>query len=350
MIHTQRVLAGEMLPTEGELCKQYGVSRPTVARALKLLSDDKLVRRKPGFGTQVMAPRKSALLAGLLIPQFSETEIFGPICASLAEAAGIEGMRIVRPTELNVFDDLKKRTESLADQLIEARVRGVFFAPTEHVDNPAEFNMGIIERFSAAGIQVVLLDRDVYRWPKQTPYELISIDHVQAGYVVATHLLDQGCERLAFVTRDNPATTVQLRRMGCREAMVQHGVDPTSLKTVLHVGEDPEKAARELMEIGADGVICANDATASTLLRGLLNVGAVIPGQIKVCGFDDVQYAALLSVPLTSYKQPCHDIGKIAAETMIHRIKYPVTPILRICLQGELIVRESSVAGGAEKL
>ncbi len=339
-------MPGDLLPTEAEFCLQYRVSRPTVARALKLLSDEKLVRRKAGFGTQVLAPRKSGLLAGLLVPRLAETEIFEPICASIAEAAGIEGMRVIRPSELNFPDDLKKHADSLTAQLIEARVRGVFFAPAEYVADPPAFNLEIIERLTGAGIHVVLLDRDIYRWPRQTHFDLIGIDNIEAGYVVAAHLLDAGCERLAFVTRDNPAMTVQLRRMGCREALVQHGLQPTSLMTVNDLAGDPGTAAEELLKSGVDGVICANDATASLLLRSLLDRGAEIPGKIKVCGFDDVNYASLVSVPLTSYQQPCRDIGRAAAEAMMHRIKHPDSPVQRITLQGRLVVRKSSSAGG----
>ncbi|MDF1824002.1 MAG: GntR family transcriptional regulator [Verrucomicrobiales bacterium] len=345
-IHAREFSVGEMLPTDSEISKIYGVSRPTVAKALQQLGDDKLVLRKPGFGTQVLGPRRSALLAGLLIPQFSETEIFGPICASLAETAGKEGMRVVRPTDLNEVDDLKKRTESLAQELIEARVRGVFFAPTEHVKNTTEFNLGILRRFTEAGIQVVLLDRDVHRWPRQSRHELISIDNINAGCVVADHLLDRGCKHLAFVSRENPATTIQLRLMGCREALIQRGMDPKGLDVFDHDSEHPEKAARQLLKAGVDGVVCANDVTASTFLRGLLNLGAKVPEDVKVCGFDNVTYAPLLSVPLTTYQQPCHEIGRIAAEAMVRRMTNPDSPFLRITLQGDLIVRESS--GGSE--
>ena len=342
LIHTQRYASGDLLPTESELCAQYGVSRPTIARALKLLSDEKLVRRKAGFGTQVLAPRKTGLLAGLLIPQLSEIEIFEPICASIAEAAGIEGMKIIRPTELNFGNDLRKHSESLTTQLIEAHVRGVFFAPAEHVDDPVEFNQAIIDRLTQAGISVVLLDRDIHRWPRQTPFDLVGIDNIEAGYVVATHLLDGGCKRLAFVTRGNPAMTVQLRRMGCREALVQHGLQPSDLIALDDLEVDLGNTADQLQKNGVDGVICANDATAVILLRGLLDRGAKIPDTIKVCGFDDVKYASFVSVPLTSYQQPCRDIGRTAAEVMIHRIKHPDAPVQRVTLQGKLVIRESS--------
>ncbi|MDP0491139.1 MAG: GntR family transcriptional regulator [Verrucomicrobiota bacterium JB023] len=341
-IHNQTYLPGDFLPTEAELCQKYEASRPTIARALKLLSDQKLVVRKAGFGTQVLAPRKSGLLAGLLIPQLSEIEIFKPISASIAEASGIGGMRVVLPSELNFSDNLKKRTNSLVEQLLEAKVKGVFFAPTEHLENPAEFNAGVIERLTSEGVRVVLIDRDIYRWPRQTKNDLVSIDNIEAGYAVATHLLQEGCKRLVFVTRENPAVTVQLRRMGCREALTQHGLQPSSLLTVTDSSSHPGKAASELFASGADGIICSNDRTAGPILRGLLDQGADIPGKVKVCGFDDVQYASLLSVPLTTYRQPVRDIGRVAAELMMHRIKYPDTPFQRVTLQGQLIVRQST--------
>ena len=341
-IHNQSFSPGDFLPTEAELCKKYQTSRPTIARALKLLSDEKLVKRKAGFGTLVLAPKKSALLAGLLIPQLSEIEIFKPISASIAETSGIGGMRVILPSDLNFGEDLKKRTDSLADQLIEARVRGVFFAPTEHLDDPSDFNSGVIERLTNEGIRVVLIDRDIYRWPRQTQNDLVSIDNIEAGYTMATHLLQAGCKRLVFVTRENPAVTVQLRRMGCREALTQHGLQANSLLTVIDPSDEPGKAASELFESGADGIICANDITAGPILRGLIDQGADIPNKVKVSGFDDVEHASLLSVPLTTYQQPCRDIGRVAAELMMHRIKYPDTPIQRITLQGRLIVRSST--------
>ncbi|WP_411826870.1 GntR family transcriptional regulator [Luteolibacter sp. AS25] len=341
-IHSREYTAGDLLPTEAALCEFYKTSRPTIAKALKMLSDEKLVRRRAGFGTQVLPPRKNALLAGVLVPQLSKVEIFDPISKRIAERAGVEGMRVIIPSELEFTDDIKRRCDSMADQLIQARVRGVFFAPVEHTEDQQAYNEEVIGRFTSEGIHVVLLDRDIYRWPRQTGLDLIGIDNIEAGYVVATHLLEQGCERLVFVTRGNPAMTVQLRRMGCREALNQFGRQPNNLLTVNDSTENPGQVAEEIFKSGADGIICANDTTAGPILRRLLDLGADIPGKVRICGFDDVQHASLLGVPLTSYQQPCDDIGRVAAETMIHRIRHPDTPVHRISLQGKLIIRESS--------
>jgi DNA-binding LacI/PurR family transcriptional regulator len=50
----------------------------------------------------------------------------------------------------------------------------------------------------------------------------------------------------------------------------------------------------------------------------------------------------LLSVPLTTYRQPCRAIGLTAVQTMRARLLHPERPARRIFLKGELIIRESS--------
>ncbi len=342
LIQNQTYAPGDMLPTETELSATYDASRPTVAKALNLLSQDKLVRRRAGFGTQVLPPSRSMLTAGLLIPELHATEILEPICASITETASIAGMRIIRPAELNLRQDRRMLTESLADQFIEARVQGVFFTPVEFIPDQEAFNLGIINRLTAHDIQVVLIDRDVCPWPRKTAYDLVGIDNIEAGYVMGSHLIANGCSKLAFVSAPNPAMTVQLRSIGCREALIQNGHRANSLLNIDLLENQPEKTAQQLLAKQVDGILCANDAAAAPLLRALIDLGADIPGSLQVAGFDDVKYASLLSVPLTSYRQPCDDIGKVATETMINRIKHPAAPTRRITLTGQIIPRNSS--------
>jgi DNA-binding LacI/PurR family transcriptional regulator len=342
LIRNQTFQPGDLLPTEQELCKTYNASRPTIAKALKLLSKEKMVHRRAGFGTQVLPPGKSALTAGFIIPRLHQTEIFEPICASITETAGMAAMRIIRPPEISLENDPALLAEQLTDHFIAAKTQGVFFTPIEHIPDQQNFNIEIIKRLTRKGIRVVLLDRDVYPWPRQTPYDLIGIDNIEAGFTTARHLLGNGCRQLAFVSEDNPAMTVQLRRIGSEEALIQEGRLARELLPVDFLPGAPEKAAKQLLDQKADGVICSNDATAARLLRALLDLGADIPRQIQVCGFDDVKYASLLSVPLTSYHQPCKDIGRAAAQVMITRIKNPDMPALHVSLKGHLIVRDSS--------
>ncbi|MCH6256519.1 GntR family transcriptional regulator [Puniceicoccaceae bacterium K14] len=342
-IRNRNLSPGDMLPTDNELAERYGVSRPTVAKALGLLSKEKLIIRRPGFGTQVLAPGKSDLTVGLLMPHMHETEIFEPICSSITETANLDGMQIVHPSELNLRNDSRAIAEALTQKFIDLKVHGVFFTPVEHLDDhQEEFNLSILERLHEAGIRVVLIDRDVYPWPRRTPYDLIGIDNIEAGYVMTNHLIQNGCRNLAFVTEGNPAMTVQQRIIGSREAHVQNGLRARDLSMMECDLRAQEQVAKQLIESKIDGVMCANDATAAPLLRALLNLGVEIPKDMKVCGIDDVKYASLLSIPLSSYHQPCKDLGKIAAKTMMDRILSPDRPPHRVTLSGDIMVRSSS--------
>ena len=65
-------------------------------------------------------------------------------------------------------------------------------------------------------------------------------------------------------------------------------------------------------------------------------------------GIDDVDYAALLPVPLTSLRQPTQQIGDAALEAMLARVARRDLPARDIRLHGALVVRES--CGGRPRL
>jgi len=91
-----------------------------------------------------------------------------------------------------------------------------------------------------------------------------------------------------------------------------------------------------------DGVVCANDITAAQLMRTLQELGIPVPDRIRMTGIDDVKYASLLSVPLTTIHQPCAHIGRMAVATMVHRLQNPDLPAQDVLLNFRLIVRQSS--------
>jgi DNA-binding LacI/PurR family transcriptional regulator len=90
-----------------------------------------------------------------------------------------------------------------------------------------------------------------------------------------------------------------------------------------------------------EGVVCANDVTAARLMQTLLALGRRIPEDVRVVGIDDVKYAHLLPVPLTTMHQPCAAIGAIAMATMLERLRHPELPTRDILLPVRLVVRRS---------
>ena len=58
-------------------------------------------------------------------------------------------------------------------------------------------------------------------------------------------------------------------------------------------------------------------------------------------GIDDVRYASLLPVPLTTMHQDCNAIGVIAMATMLERLEHPDLPVREILLSTRLVERNS---------
>ncbi|MBV8572749.1 MAG: substrate-binding domain-containing protein, partial [Acidobacteriaceae bacterium] len=65
------------------------------------------------------------------------------------------------------------------------------------------------------------------------------------------------------------------------------------------------------------------------------------PDDLCVVGFDDVKYANLLPVPLTTVRQPCADIGAAAITAMLQRLERPAITGRDILLDFRIVVRQS---------
>src|SRR5215831_19264015 len=93
-IATRRYAPGARLPSENQLVKQFKVSRPTVARAMRDLEAKGLIERRTGSGTYVKngqsAEAASARVLGLLVPCLANTEIFHVICGEIACLARVQ--------------------------------------------------------------------------------------------------------------------------------------------------------------------------------------------------------------------------------------------------------------------
>ncbi len=337
----------ERIPTETDLAKQFSTSRPTVARALARLRKEGLIERRPGSGTYVRYADKSRriLSFGLLIPGLGETEIFEPICGHMAEAADENGFRLIWSGSMSEsVEDRQRHIECLAQRYVQEKVDGVFFSPLELTTEKDTINTRIVQFFDEAGIPVVLMDRDVVSFPLRSKYDLVSVDNLRIGYIMAQHLIEHGCTRLKFVARPYSAPTVRLRALGYEEAVRKAGLKPEpDGSNAVNIGdvEDQDFLRKLVQGDRTVGIVCANDTTAARLMHHVSEMGYDIPGQVRVVGIDDVKYARFLRVPLTTYRQPLKNIASVAIEMMLARVSNPKTLTRTVCLDGELVIRRS---------
>jgi DNA-binding LacI/PurR family transcriptional regulator len=131
------------------------------------------------------------------------------------------------------------------------------------------------------------------------------------------------------------------RIAGYREALIAHGV-PLGQNLVCRGDPDDLDFLRKVMnKHRPDAIVCANDFTAARVMAGLTKMGIRVPEEMRVVGVDDVKYASLLPVPLTTQHQNCSDIGATAMATMLQRLEKPDLPTRDILLQTHTVVRNS---------
>ncbi len=348
-VQSGRLRAGDRLPSESELERKFGASRITVGRAVRDLQSAGLVERRVGSGTYVKAPALAGALSfGLLIPDLGETEIFEPICQGMM-ASPLARQHALVWGSLDAGGASKEECAwQLCHQYITRGVSGVFFAPLELRSRTDDVNSRIAEALEAAQIPIVLLDRPVASYPRRGRHDLVGIDNRRAGYVVTEHLLRLGARRVAYVAPPTAAPTIEAREAGYREALYARElpIDRTLARRL-----DPEQLEDVKALIASsspDAIVCANDRTAARLMRTLLRLNYRIPADVRLVGIDDVEYASLLPVPLTTLRQPTRQIGDAALTAMLERVARQDLPARDILLHAELIVRES--CGAAQKV
>jgi len=341
-IQSGALKAGDRLPSEAELGKLFGASRITVAKAVLDLQRMGLVTRRPGAGTHVLAQHQpEGRTFGLLIPELGLTEIFEPICHGMMRSAFARPDALLWGNAATSVGEMAREAEQMLSSFIRQKVAGVFFAPLELTGDKDASNRRIARDLERAQIPVVLLDRCYMPYPERSEHDLVGVDNRRAGYKAAIHLLSLGVRHLAFLGEANAAGTVDARITGLHEAMRKFSIIPDH-DPVWRGSPLDESFVRRIIDVSRpEAVVCANDLTAARLMQTLIALGVRIPEEVRIVGMDDVKYASLLPVPLTTIHQDCAGIGMVAMATMLERIEHPELPVRDVTVPTTLVVRRS---------
>jgi DNA-binding LacI/PurR family transcriptional regulator len=341
-IQSGQLKPGDRLPSEAELGRLFEASRITVAKAVLDLQRIGLVTRRPGAGTHVQGRHPvPGHTFGLLIPELGLTEIFEPICRGMMRTSFARPDALLWGNASTSTREAAKEAEQMVHSFIAQKVAGVFFAPLELNGEKDSINRRIARALERAQIPVVLLDRCYMPYPERSAHDLVGVDNRRAGYMAAAHLLGLGTRQLAFIGEEHSANTVDARITGFHEALRRFGVIPDR-NPVWRGSPEDETFVRAMIETAhPEGVVCASDLTAARLMQTLLSFGVRIPEEVRIVGMDDVKYASLLPVPLTTIHQDCAGIGAVAMATMLERLEHPELPIRDVLVPVRLVVRRS---------
>ncbi len=353
----------EKLPPENLLTETYKCSRPTLQKSLRMLIKDGLVSTIQGSGTFINKEKgtgdtpqeitvsniQGQSLYGLIFPNLGPGFIFKTITDSIAETishmnASLVWGGFISPTALN----LRQQIKNICQTYIDLGMKGVFFSPFEYTDYANEANKYIVDTLTKAGIPIVLVDADVIPFPGRSAFDLVSLDHLHAGYTIADHMLAQGLKKIVFINLPYSKDSWKYRKMGFYEAMHDHGVTPQPEWFLSGKPEHIDEVKEILRVHKPDGIVALIDRAAVSLISSLKQLGIRVPQDMLVGSFDDLGY--LFDMSISTIRQPLTEIGKAAVRVMIERELHPNNPPQTITLRGELIKGISTNANTKESL
>ena len=264
---------------------------------------------------------------------------FTDVARGVEEAAREAGLALF----LCNSDQDAKREDDYLDLLLEQRVRGVLVTP---VDPDGDRLAALPGR----GVPVVLLDRAQHGGFDGCS---VSVDDVEGGELAVAHLLELGHTRIAFVGGPLGIVQVRERLEGARRALAAAGLPSDALVEIvtdgLTVAEGRtagERITGMPARIRPTAAFCANDLLALGLLQQLTQLGVAVPDDVAIVGYDDIEFAAAAAVPLTSVRQPRHQLGRTAAELLLEEdaARNGGTPHehRQVQFSPDLVVREST--------
>ena len=171
----------------------------------------------------------------------------------------------------------------------------------------------------------------------------VGSDNRKGGDLAASHLIERGCQRIAFFG-DPKALEIAQRLEGCRDAMRRAGIEDRL--TVLPAHLVAEAAHPDIARfLGStserpQGIVAASDVIAMSTLRALAEFGLSVPGDVRVIGYDGLAIGEQTVPRLSTI---CQDLTAGAGHLvsmLLQRIAGEDTD--SVVMEPKLIVRMSS--------
>ena len=186
----------------------------------------------------------------------------------------------------------------------------------------------------------------------------LDIDNFGASRSIVRYLGELGHRRIAFLQGDSWYLSSDQRHLGYLQGLrdLEAEYSPALDIPCGYDLSDAYQISQNLMNLPArtrpTAIFCSNDSIAYGVLSCLRDLGVRVPADVSVVGIDDKLQSAATTPPLTTLRQPYHDLGARAVEMVVERVSHPdrhSTPVGELeLLPAELILRES--AGPAPQL
>ncbi len=210
------------------------------------------------------------------------------------------------------------------------------------------FDPDYLKIICSLGLPTVMVDGPAHAFAEPIPCDFVTMENISGIVSVVRRLNEKGARRVGFVGDKEHCASFFERWVGYTSALNILGL-PVDEKICLLMPDaspvdDPDWMIGQLdrMPVLPDAFACVNDYQAIHLMNALRKKGLRVPEDVMVAGFDGTSQAALVDPPLSTVCIPSKEMGRMAADLLLFRIRSPEMPYVWIRVRTEPVWRRST--------
>jgi DNA-binding LacI/PurR family transcriptional regulator len=259
------------------------------------------------------------------------------IASGVKEYANSKGYSVIISSSENNHE-----SEKMLSHLFSTKdIKGTIIAPI--VEGAAEIEH--LFKLKMINYPFVLLE-DV----KGIQANVVAIDNIKAIKKAVKYLIDNGHTKIVHFAGPPASSHTQERIEGFRHAFSertlvfkQDMIVPVGSKYEESYGRTHEYFKNKHKKDWPTAIVCFNDQQALGVMAAMKELNIKVPDDISIIGNDDIYYAQIYPVPLTTIRAPQREIGQKAAEILIRNIEAStLLQAEKVVLDTEFIIRNSS--------
>lgn len=303
---------GAQLPAEQELADTFGVSKPTLRRALAELAERGMIVKQNGVGSTVA--RSSKVISRELVFLCHDVVFFAESLKSFSRTVADANYL---PSIIPLSGDASGQERIIATAIARKPAGIVLYA------DPVHARLDAYRLLTECGIPVLFL----IRTPEGLDGNLLTFENADGITGIVRQFYQEGRRRFALfgASAINPLAARE-RTLGflaglkkCRLLPQPDWIcgpdrSPQERNAFFDLFRTPEKAP--------DAVCCLNDYCAGELIRQLKARGIDFSG-LRISGFDHSPLTAFIPHALLTVEPPMEKLGREAAAMLIRQIENP---------------------------
>lgn len=337
--------------TISDIAKELNVTPSTVSRALgnhPKISDStkkavwdmvEKLNYQPNNIASALRRGKSNII-GIIVPT-SDRQFFASFIRGVEEIIRDEGYNLM----ICQSDDLFAKEQTGIDTLLNIRVDGIIASVAKETTDISHY-----EKIKQQGVPLVLYDRVI----ESLDVNLVVSDDFLGAYNAVTHLIEQGCKRIAHFAGKQHIKIYQDRLKGYLQALREHNfpvddriiIESDVIRDTHSIILTGRQMSKELLEMSnpPDGIFSSSDFAAIGAIQFFKEKNIKIPEEMALVGYSNDFSASVIEPALTSLDQHTIQMGNLAAKHFLKQASTKAEDFTpqKTLLKPELIIRESS--------